>query len=431
MQRQRIARPHKISHIMCAVLVMLAGLNLIPRARASETVLHSFTGSDGSQPTAGLTPDGAGNYYGTTLVGGIFGFGTIFELSPGSGGGWTETVLYNFTGTADGSQPTSSVVLDSSGNLYGSTEFGGTYCAPYGCGVTFKLSKSGGQWKETVLYTFTGGIDGGFPNGVVLGAQGNIYGSAGTGGSLGNGVVFEVSRNSGGGWTQSVIYNFTGGAVGGRAPNGTLTFDSFGRLYGTTDYSGTTGGGIVFRLTRSKTGVWTESLLHSFTLLNGSNPNGGLVLDSAGNIYGTAQAGGNTAGCDGFGCGLVFKLSPKAGGEWEETVLYEFTRGTDGGYPQDGLVMDASGNLYGTTYGGGNPNFCGSQNGCGVVFELSPGTSGYTETVMHEFIDSDGAFSGAPLTRDSSGNLFGTTFNGGNLSDCGGVGCGVVFEVTP
>jgi uncharacterized repeat protein (TIGR03803 family) len=264
---------------------------------------------------------------------------------------------------------------------------------------------------------------------VILGDHGKLFGSAAVGGSSSNGVVFELSE-SGGTWTETVIYNFTGGTVGGRNPDGSLVFDSSGRLYGATLFSGNTGGGIVFRLTPSN-GVWTESLLHSFTLLNGSNPNGDLIFDSAGNIYGTTQSGGNTAGCNGFGCGLVFKLSPKSGSEWEETVLYEFTRGTDGGVPMAGLVMDGSGNLYGTTYGGGNPNFCGSQNDCGVVFELSPGTSGYTETVMHEFVSSDGAFSGAPLTRDSSGNLFGTTFDGGILSDCSGVGCGVVFEVTP
>jgi uncharacterized repeat protein (TIGR03803 family) len=414
---------------LTAVVAVLAALSLSPRARASETVLHSFSGTDGSQPTAGLTPDGDGNYYGTTLVGGIFGFGTVFEISPGSGGGWTETVLYSFTGTTDGSQPASSVVRDSSGNLYGSTEFGGAYCSPYGCGVVFKLSKSGGEWNETVLHDFTGGTDGGYPNGVIL-THGNLFGSAATGGTSGNGVVFELS-NSGGSWTQTVIHNFTGGTVGGRNPNGTLSLDSAGRLYGTTAFSGTSGGGIVFKLTPSKSGGWTESLLYSFTLLNGSDPNGDLVLDSAGNLYGTTQSGGNTADCNGFGCGVVFKISPNSGGGWKETVLYAFTRGTDGGVPQAGLVMDATGHLYGTTYGGGNPNFCGSQNGCGVVFELSPGSTSYTERVLHEFISSDGAFSGAPLTRDSSGNLFGTTFDGGILSDCSDVGCGVVFEVTP
>jgi hypothetical protein len=425
-----IARPYNLSQIL-SVVVVLAASSLRLHAGATETVIHSFSGTDGSQPTAALTPDGAGNYYGTTYGGGIFGFGTVFELSPSSGGGWTETVLYNFTGAADGSEPASSLVRDSGGNLYSSTVAGGSYCQPYGCGVIFELSKSGSQWNETVLYSFTGGTDGGYPNGVILGDHGKLFGSAAAGGTSGNGVAFELS-NSGGNWTQTVIYNFTGGTGGGRNPNGNLVFDSSGRLYGTTAFSGSgLGGGIIFRLNPSKSGVWTETLLHSFGLLDGSDPNGGLIFDSVGNIYGTTQSGGNIADCNRFGCGVVFKLSPKSGGGWEETVLYEFTRGTDGGVPLAGLVMDASGNLYGTTYGGGNPNFCGSQNGCGVVFELSPGASGYTETVMHEFISTDGSFSGAPLTRDSSGNLFGTTFTGGNLSDCSGVGCGVVFEVTP
>jgi uncharacterized repeat protein (TIGR03803 family) len=431
MKVKRVARTYNLSHIL-SIVVVLAASSLSLHAGATETVIHSFSGTDGSQPAAALTPDGAGNYYGTTYGGGIYGFGTVFELSPSSGGGWSETVLYNFTGTADGSQPASSLVRDSGGNLYGSTGAGGSYCQPYGCGVIFELSKSGSEWNETVLHDFTGGTDGGGPNGVIMGDHGKLFGSAAAGGTSSNGVAFELS-NSGGNWTQTVIYNFTGGTAGGRNPNGNLVFDSSGRLYGTTAFSGSTGlgGGIVFRLNPSKSGVWTETLLHSFGLLDGSDPNGGLVFDSAGNIYGTTQSGGNTAYCNRFGCGVVFKLSPMSGGGWKETVLYEFTRGTDGGVPLAGLVMDSTGNLYGTTYGGGNPNFCGSQNGCGVVFELSPGTSGYTETVMHEFVSSDGAFSSAPLIRDSSGNLFGTTFNGGNLSDCTGVGCGVVFEVTP
>jgi uncharacterized repeat protein (TIGR03803 family) len=426
-----IARIHKLSQIL-SVAVILGALSLSLRAQATYTVSYSFSGSNGAQPTAALTPDGEGNYYGTTTYGGTSGFGTVFKLSPSSGGGWSETVLYSFTGTTDGSQPASGVVLDSTGNLYGTTVFGGTFCPSHGCGVAFKLSKSGSVWKENVLYSFSGTADGGAPNGVIFGSGGKLFGSAATGGSSGNGVVFELSKNSGAGWTETVIYNFTGGTVGGRNPNGTLTLDAEGRLYGTTAYSGTSGGGIAFRLTPAKTGAWTETLLHSFTLLNGSDPNGGLIFDSAGNLYGTTQAGGNTADCNGHGCGTVFKLSPKSAGLWDETVLYEFQQGPDGGVPLAGLVMDASGNLYGTTFGGGNADFCGGQNGCGVVFELSPGTSGYTETVLHDFTDSpDGAAPGAVLARDSSGNLFGTTFNGGNGADCSGEGCGVVFKVTP
>jgi uncharacterized repeat protein (TIGR03803 family) len=297
--------------------------------------------------------------------------------------------------------------------------------------VIFKLSKSGRLWHETVLYTFTGGADGGAPNGVILGTHGELYGSAAVGGNSGDGVVFEVSPSSSAGWTETVIYNFTGGTVGGRNPNGTLVTDSSGRLYGTTAYSGTSGGGLVFRLTPSKSGVWSETLLHTFTLLNGTDPNGPLVIDSAGNVYGTTQAGGNTADCDRFGCGVVFELSPKSRGEWQETLLYTFTGGADGGVPLAGLVMDSAGNFYGTTYQGGDPSVCPSQGGCGVVFELSPGSGGYTETVLYAFTDTTGAFSSAPLTRDSSGQLFGTTFDGGLLTDCGGVGCGVVFEVAP
>jgi uncharacterized repeat protein (TIGR03803 family) len=416
MKTERIARPRKISYI-ASTMIIFAGLSLSPRVHATETILHSFTGSDGSQPSSGLTSDGAGNYYGTTIGGGTSGFGTVFELSPNG---------------ADGGQPASGVVRDSSGNLYGTTAFGGSGCTGTGCGVVFKLSMSGSAWTETVLYTFTGGADGRTPNGVILDASGNLFGTTNGGGdSSGDGVVFELSPNSNGTWTESVIHFFTGGTNGGRSPNGSLVFDSAGRLYGTTSFSGNGGGGLVFRLTPNGTGGWTAGFLHNFSgRQDGSVPNGGLVFDAKGNVYGTAQEGGNLADCNRFGCGVVFKLSRKLGGGWNETVLHPFTGGTDGGVPLAGVAIDSSGNLYGTTFQGGDANFCGGQGGCGVVFKLSPGSSGYTETVLHTFTGNpDGQYSAAPLIRDSSGNLFGTTPDGG--SACGGFGCGVVFEVTP
>jgi uncharacterized repeat protein (TIGR03803 family) len=191
-----IARIHKLSQIL-SVAVILGALSLSLRAQATYTVSYSFSGSNGAQPTAALTPDGEGNYYGTTTYGGTSGFGTVFKLSPSSGGGWSETALYSFTGTTDGSQPASGVVLDSTGNLYGTTVFGGTFCPSHGCGVAFKLSKSGSVWKENVLYSFSGTADGGAPNGVIFGSGGKLFGSAATGGSSGNGVVFELSKNSG------------------------------------------------------------------------------------------------------------------------------------------------------------------------------------------------------------------------------------------
>jgi uncharacterized repeat protein (TIGR03803 family) len=433
MNRESIARRRRLPLILSAVIV-LAALSSSSRMHATETVIHSFTGPDGAQPTAGLTPDGSGNYFGTTLGGGsTLRYGTVFELSPASGGGWTQTVLYNFTNGADGGQPAAGLVRDSSGNLYGTTSGGGGCTFGSGCGVVFKLSQSGGVWTETVLYTFTGGADGGTPNGVILDASGNLFGTTGGGGSGGNGVVFELSPNSNGTWTETVIHTFTGGTNGGRSPNGSLVFDSVGRLYGTTTFSGNGGGGLVFRLTPNGTGGWTAGFLHNFSgRQDGAVPNGGLVLDAAGHVYGTAQAGGNLTICNRFGCGVVFRLSRKAGGGWTETVIHTFSRGTDGGVPLAGLIMDSSGNLYGTTSVGGDPSVCGGQGGCGVVFKLSPGSTGYTETVMYTFSGStDGEFPGSPLFRDSSGNLFGTTFDGGTLSDCSGVGCGVVFEVTP
>jgi len=395
-------------------------------ARAQTyTVLHTFRiRTDGAFPYAGVIRDAEGNLYGTSFGGGAHKYGTVFKLSnPGK-----ETLLYSFTGGADGGGPEGGVIRDAEGNFYGTTSYGGDLSCPStpvgsGCGVVFKLSTTG---KETVLYTFKGGTDGAEPQaGVIRDAKGNLYGTASYGGDLsecqgsGCGVVFKVSATG----KQTVLYSFTGGSDGGSPVQG-LIRDGNGNLYGTTYAGGNMscqyGCGVVFRL--SKTGK--ETVLYSFTGgTDGAKPWSGVIRDAAGNLYGTTGRGGDLAGCSGSGCGTVFRLSKTN----EETVLYSFKLGTDGGDPQAGVIRDAEGNLYGTTSGGGNQS-----SGAGVVFKVNKQNE---ETVLYSFTGgTDGAYPAAGVIRDAKGNLYGTTIFGGDLS-CGdpkeGSGCGVVFELTP
>jgi uncharacterized repeat protein (TIGR03803 family) len=408
---------------MFITLFVSMGLLLTASAQTAN-VLVNFDRANGANPVGSLTPDGAGNYYGTTYGGGTNGWGTVFELSPSVGGGWTETILYSFTGGADGGSPGFAVVRDAAGNLYGSTTFFGSL----NHGMVFELSPlSGGGWTESVLYTFTGGADGGAPNGLVIDPAGNLYGTTNVGGnSLNDGVVFELSPSASG-WTESTIYTFYAvHPLGDTSANGALTLDAAGNLYGTTSYNGTRGNGVVFKLSPNGSGGWTARVLHNFSGFgDGGSPNGNLVLDAAGNIFGTTPTGGDKTACNRHGCGVVFELSPTMAGGWKYTGLYAFTGGTDGGVPYAGLVIDSSGNLYGTTNQGGPSTGTGCSSGCGVVFEFSPGSSGYSETILYSLTTTTGAGPSAPLSRDSSGNLFGTTFYGGTDN------IGTVFEVTP
>jgi uncharacterized repeat protein (TIGR03803 family) len=368
------------------VLAMLAA----PSAQAQTyTVLYSFIGgADGQAPIAGVIQDGDGNLYGTTSGGGASGHGTVFKLSKAGKG----TVLYSFTGGPDGGLPGAAVIRDGSGNLYGTTEMGGASNA----GTVFKLSKTG---KETVLHSFTGGADGAYPvGGVIRDSSGNIYGTAFLGGPSGNGTVFKLTTTG----KETVLYTFTGGTDGGQPLAGVIR-DAKGNLYGTTQGGGDLtcgapyGCGTVFKVEAAG----KETVLYSFTGgADGRAPLAGVIRDTSGNLYGTTNSGGNL-NCLSGGCGTVFKLS-SAG---KETVLYSFSDGPDGAGPW-GVVQDANGNLYGTTAGGGNPS-CN----CGTVFKLSKTGK---ETVLYTF--SGGADGRAPLAgviRDTSGNLYGTTAGGG------------------
>jgi uncharacterized repeat protein (TIGR03803 family) len=358
-----------------------------------EQALYAFQGgNDGQYPYGGLIFDSSGNLYGTTEYGGRGactnpngdGCGTVFELSPNGNGGWTETVLYSFQCCTDGNFPYSGLIFDQTGNLYGTTLGGGTYNQ----GTVFELTPNpNGGWSETVLFSFSqgGGLAG--PQGVIFDQKGNLYGTALEAGECGHysncGSVFEISPNPNGSWTGTVLYTFQ--PSGGWGPSPGLVLDRVGNLYGTTFRGGSNGCsvdenggcGTVFQLSPNGSGGWTETNLYSFQGENdGGNPAAGLIFDQSGNLYGTTQLGGGT-GCSGAGCGTVFELSPIAGGAWTENVLYSFEGGGDGSYPEAGLIFDKNGNLYGTTSVGGGSG-CASYggSGCGTAFELSPDGGG-------------------------------------------------------
>jgi uncharacterized repeat protein (TIGR03803 family) len=418
--------------------ILAASLFAVSAAAQTETVLHNFSnnGTDGNASYAGLIIDASGNLYGTTLLGGTHsncdngsGCGTAFKLSPAEGGGWTETILHDFDYNGkDGYQPNGSLVFDGAGNLYGTTEAGGTgacegVTSVVGCGTVFELSPAaGGGWTEKILYSFlSNGRDGNTPlSALVFDSDGNLYGTTYNGGAYNYGTVFELSPRTGGGWTEKVLHSFQDiQGKDGSFPNGSLTFDSAGNLYGTTQNGGLYHVGTAFELTPRAGGGWAETILHNFAV--NAFPRAGLIFDAAGNLYGTTPSGGTGHK------GTVFELTPAVGGEWPETVLHSFeNNGVDGYEPLGSLVFDAKGNLFGTTFDGGTGT---CREGCGTVFELTPAAGGeWTETV-YSFADGlDGYWPASNLVFDRFGNLYGTTVNGGTD---GGCVCGTVFELTP
>ena len=399
-------------------LVMLVAIVLVNTCAAQqEAVLHSFGhGTDGAGPETELVIDSAGNLYGTTLIGGIHdncggghGCGTVFQLSPRQDGAWTETVLYSFGNGTDGQNPSAGLILDMSGNLYGTTAAGGIHSK----GTVFELSpREGGGWTETVLHSFGSGTDGASPYATLtFDGAGNLYGTTLDGGIHGRGTVFELSPRQGGEWSETVLHSF-GSGTDGSQPYGELVFDAGGDLYGTTTGGGSTGiGGTVFELSPRQGGGWSETIIHSFgNGADGEGPTAGPIFDGSGSLYGTTAGGGIHGG------GTVFELSPRQGGGWTETVIHSFGNGTDGKAPYGGLIFDSSsGNLYGTTNQGGIHYCADFGESCGTVFQLSPREGGgWTETVLHSFGKGpDGAFPYSGLIRDASGHLYGTTFYGG------------------
>jgi uncharacterized repeat protein (TIGR03803 family) len=419
--------------ITCALVLFT-----VPSHAGIGRVLHNFS-TGGKSPTGDLIADSHGNLYGTTASGGTGfcpdgnnsygGCGTVFELAPTGKGNWKRTVLYNFQGGQDGQRPLAGLVLDSAGNLYGTTSNGGgqnslcIYWNQPGCGTVFELTRDvHGKWIELLLHRFTGYQDGALPQAkLVLDSEGNLYGTTKWGGSLtacanleGCGVVFKLSPNASGKWKETVLYAFGISASGvgptGAYPQANVVFDSEGRLYGTTYGGGFYGYGAVFRLSPNSEGQWREDVLRYFDSASDGYPTAGVLLDNQNNVYGTTQ--GNFSG------GTVFELQPLGSGiPWKETVLYA------GGCPQAGLAWDRAGNLYGT-------NTSCSNYGPGAVFELSPGSGGWNYAALHTFVadehDGFNPLGGALL--DQLGNLYGTTALGG---PAGGTGLGTVYKLTP
>jgi uncharacterized repeat protein (TIGR03803 family) len=359
----RVAR-EALSGALALAIILVLTMVAAPSAQAQTySVLYTFHDvPDGAYPSAGLVRDTAGNLYGTTAGGGSYtdcyigyssGCGTVFKLDTAS----TETVLYSFTGGADGRYPMAGLIRSPAGTLYGTTEYGG---ASNGYGVVFKLDTNG---KETVLYTFTSGPDGINPvAGLVPDTAGNLYGTTSGGGSEASscGTVFKLDASTG---KKTILHTFNGGADG-RVPLAGLIRDTAGNLYGTTSEAGAYGAGVVFEL--DTTG--TETVLHTFQgRAGGGGPSAGLLRGPAGNLYGTTAVGGDRTCNGGAGCGVVFKLETTG----FERVLHTFTRGPDGGIPLAGLIRDAAGNLYGTTSSGGDLT-CSGGGGCGVVFRITP-----------------------------------------------------------
>lgn len=410
--------------VACALLCSSA-------AAQSFQVIYNFQNSpDGAQPVAGVTFDHQGNLYGTTQRGGVLqcilsGCGTVFELVPSSGGGWTEQVLTQFVAqNYYGGVPQTPVVLDRLGNVYGTFVCTFDCFAGHGGGV-FQLLHSNGLWRDQTVASYWGqGQDQCEPCGVAFDPTGRLYGVTTTFESQygDTGAVFYLGQQSVFGWYTVILYVFHGG-LDGVNPSTWFTFDSSGAIYGTTEYGTDNNAGSVFKLQNAGGAQWDETQLWDFHggTVDGANPTLGVIFDSAGNLYGTTSEGGTGSK------GTVFKLTHNANGSWTESILYSFQGGSDASTPSGPLTFDAQGNLYGVASGGAH--------GYGAVYKLTPSGGGqWTESVVYSFTDGlDGGYPSGELALDSSGNLYGTAAQGGaypNCSDepnCGGV----VYEISP
>jgi uncharacterized repeat protein (TIGR03803 family) len=341
-----------------------------------------------------------------------------------------EQILHNFGGGTDGAYPAAGPIFDKAGNLYGTTSLGEDGA---GDGAVVQLVPgTDGKWLEKVLYRFCSIFrcaDGANPYaGLIFDGAGNLYGTTEYGpfgGANNFGVVFELSHGTHGRWTEKALDRLNGWK--GKSPQAGMIFDAAGNLYGTAYEGGVpscnapSGCGTVFQLIPNKNGTWTTTVVHRFGRgKDGSYPLAPLILDTVGNLYGTTSDGGAFgSGCSGQGCGTVFELTPGANGKWTETVLHSFGHGKDGFFPLAGLISDVAGNLYGTTTYGGS-------FGPGTVFQLTPGANGkWTEKILHSFNRKDGIAPRAGLIFDAAGNLYGTTEYGGANNR------GVVFELSP
>ena len=405
-----VKRSRSFAYLLTIATFSLISSTLLPAQ--GYKILHSFGGpGDGADSSGGIVMDGSGNLYGTTAAGGVansglcgtHGCGIVYKLSPNQNGTWTESILHSFDGYDGSGGCGLAPVLDAQGNLYS--------CATYvlgGGGTIYKLTpQANGQWTFSLLFELQDGPDGSDPAGVTL-YRGNLYATSafGGGGGNGGGVAFELSQTAPGQWSETTLYGFNG--YYGSLPNG-LTFDAIGNAYGTTFQDGQYGDGNVFRLTpgHPSNGQWSETILYAFQGSDGAGPSSTVVFDRAGNLYSTTAAGGPG------GAGVVFELSPNPDGNWTEQILYAFS---DYATPYAGVTFDFQGNLYGAAEG----------NGYGYIYKLTPSSNGqWTFTNLHQFDGQDGAFPFANVILDSSGNVYGTTELGGTYNK------GVVFEITP
>ena len=394
-------------------------------------VLHAFEGApgDGEKPLTGQVFDGQGNLYGVTESGGDAcgngGCGTVYQLKRNSDGSWTETVIHAFDGD-DGTYPFTSPVFDSQGNIDGAT-----WAQDHGqdAGFVYQLVPgANGSWTESVLHEFSAPWEGGEPSELTLDTEGNIYGAATSGGVHDAGTIFSLNRSSG--WQDRLIHAFDGyPGAGGGEPEGAITFDSNGNLYGTTFIDGTYNDGVVFKMTNQGGSFWHETVLYTFTgASDGRNPTG-VVFGPDGSLYGTTVDGGNMGNshCS-LGCGTVFRLTPNPDGTWTKTVPYVFRGGPgDGALPYAHITSDVAGNIYGTTAAGGSASSPCPSDGCGTVFKLTPSSGGqWTESILHFFTGGlDGFNPQGPVAIDAAGNLYGTAYFGGAYN------YGVAYEITP
>jgi hypothetical protein len=460
-----------IFHLLTS-MTLLCSFASVASAEWHEKVLYSFEGgSDGAVPAGGVVFDKAGNLYGATEDGGASNCdgpgqcGTVYQLKPPvqEGGAWTETVLYVFKGHAqnDGATPEGGLVIDGAGNLYGTTGYGGTgpctlLGGAVGCGTVYELSppaRQGDPWKEKILYSFQGGNDGFVASGDLgFDKAGNLYGATLFGGGKGTtcdslyggqcGVVFELSppKTKGGKWTENVLHRFAGIESGkqngdGASPNGGLVLDSKGTIYGTTYIGGyncphnsNQGCGTVFNLKppTKKGEAWVETVVHRFEA-SGDDDGGGPAAPVTFGRNGDLYTTTVGGGGGNFPSGTVVQLVPLSSGRWKEKVLHSFQDNGDGSEPRSGLTFDSKGNLYGTATGGGGSNFAGT------VFRLKKNPAGgWAFATVYSFKgvnNGDGAYPSGDIVFNA-GNIFGTTEVGGAGSSCQG-GCGTVFEVRP
>ncbi len=410
---QRAARIRNRSAIFAAGFLFLIA---VTAQAQTYTVLHNFTGgADGGNPQAAITIDSGGNLYGTAAEGGQYTWGTVFRLVH-KGTGWVTYPLYSFTGNFDGANPLGPLTIGPDGAFYGTTLAGGNGRQGDGCGVVFKIRPPANippnafsPWTEIPVYIFQGpeGCEPVNPQ-LIFDQAGNIYGTTQFGGSNGLGVVFKLTP-SGGSWTESVVYGDFLGSTGEQPYAGVIA-DKSGNLYGTTSVGGNGGDGVAYELSPTQSG-YVQTILHYFR--NGDDGGlsyGGLVMDSAGNLYGATLEGG-VDGC----CGVAYQLSPSNGG-WILNPIYNEPCCGEG--TMENLAIDAAGNLYGTDTQHG-------ANGLGMVFKLSYSNGTWTVTDLHDFNGNDGSFPYAPVTVGPNGNLYGTTYTGGTNDK------GVVYEITP